>query len=83
MSSISLITPQSSPTIIQGWYNRAINSRSNSGFGLTPVPQINKKEQDLVGDNIKMDLREVGWDVGWFNVAQDRSQRRSLLNTLM
>jgi hypothetical protein len=28
--------PQSSPSIIQGWYNRPINGRSNSGFGSTP-----------------------------------------------
>jgi hypothetical protein len=28
----------SSPSIIQGWYNRPINGRSNSGLGSTPVP---------------------------------------------
>jgi hypothetical protein len=35
-------------------------------------------------DNIKMDLREIGWDgVDWINLAQGRDQRRALVNTLM
>jgi hypothetical protein len=32
-------------------------------------------------DNIKMDLREVGW--GGINLAQDRDRRRALVNTVM
>jgi hypothetical protein len=32
-------------------------------------------------DNIKIDLREVGWDgMDWFDLAQDRNQWRSLVN---
>jgi hypothetical protein len=35
-------------------------------------------------DNIKNDLREIGWcDKEWITVAQDRDQCRSLLNTVM
>jgi hypothetical protein len=35
-------------------------------------------------DNIKMDLREVGWDgMDWIDVAQDRDQWRALVNTVM
>jgi hypothetical protein len=35
-------------------------------------------------DNIKMDLREIGWDgVDWIDVAQDRDQWRALLNMVM
>jgi hypothetical protein len=31
-----------------------------------------------------MDLREVGWDGrDWIDLAQDRDQRRALLNTVM
>jgi hypothetical protein len=31
-------------------------------------------------DNIKMDLREIGWDgVGWMYMAQDRDQWRALV----
>jgi hypothetical protein len=35
-------------------------------------------------DNIKMDLRELGWDsMEWIDLAQDRNQWRALLNTIM
>jgi hypothetical protein len=35
-------------------------------------------------DNIKMDLREIGWDgVEWIDLAQDRDQWRALVNTGM
>jgi hypothetical protein len=35
-------------------------------------------------DNIKMDLKEIGWDgVDWFNIAQDRGQWRALVNTVL
>jgi hypothetical protein len=35
-------------------------------------------------DNIKMDLRELGWDVvDWIELAQDRDQWMALVNTVM
>jgi hypothetical protein len=35
-------------------------------------------------DNIKMDLREIGWvDMNWIDLAQNRDQWRALVNTLM
>jgi hypothetical protein len=35
-------------------------------------------------NNIKMDLREIGWcGVDWFDLAQNRDQRRALVNTVM
>jgi hypothetical protein len=35
-------------------------------------------------DNIKMDLREIGWDgLDWIALAQDRDQWRALVNTVM
>jgi hypothetical protein len=35
-------------------------------------------------DNIKIDLREIGWDgMDWFDLAQDRDQCRALVNTVM
>jgi hypothetical protein len=35
-------------------------------------------------DNIKIDLREIGWDgVGLVDLAQDRDQWRALVNTVM
>jgi hypothetical protein len=35
-------------------------------------------------DNIKIDLREIGWDgVDWTDIVQDRDQWRALMNTVM
>jgi hypothetical protein len=35
-------------------------------------------------DNIKTDLREIGWDgVDWIDMAQDRDQWRALVNTVL
>jgi hypothetical protein len=35
-------------------------------------------------DNIKVDLREIGWDVmDWIDLVQDRDQWRALVNTVM
>jgi hypothetical protein len=34
-------------------------------------------------DNIKMDLREIGWGgMDWINLAQDRDKWRALVNTI-
>jgi hypothetical protein len=38
----------------------------------------------MLVDNIKIDLREIGWDgMDWIDVAQDRDQRSALMNTVM
>jgi hypothetical protein len=35
-------------------------------------------------DNMKIDLREIGWDgMDWIDLAQDRDQWRALVNTIM
>jgi hypothetical protein len=35
-------------------------------------------------DNIKMDLRDIGWDgTDWIDLVQDRDQWRTLVNTGM
>jgi hypothetical protein len=35
-------------------------------------------------DNVKMDLREIGWDgMDWIDVAQDRDQWRAPFNTVL
>jgi hypothetical protein len=36
------------------------------------------------GDNIKVDLEEVGWEcVNWINMAQDRDKYAGFLNTVV
>jgi hypothetical protein len=50
-----------------------------------------QKEGDHLGrprrrwvDNIKMDLREIGWDgVDWVDLAQERDHWRALVNMVM
>jgi hypothetical protein len=35
-------------------------------------------------NNIKIDLREIGWDgMDWIDLAQDMSQCRAIVNTVM
>jgi hypothetical protein len=35
-------------------------------------------------DNIRIDLREIGWEsLDWIHLAQDRNQRWALVNTVM
>jgi hypothetical protein len=35
-------------------------------------------------DNIRMDLREIGWGgTDWIDLAQDRDQWRALVNTVL
>ena len=34
-------------------------------------------------DNIKMDLREVGWGEDWMEMAQDRDRWRALVNIVV
>jgi hypothetical protein len=34
-------------------------------------------------DNIKIDVREIGWDMDWIDLAQDRDQWRALVITVM
>jgi hypothetical protein len=35
-------------------------------------------------DNIKIDLREIGWDgMEWMDLAQDGDKWRALVNTVM
>jgi hypothetical protein len=37
-----------------------------------------------VVENIKMDLREIGWDgMDWVDLAQDRDQWRALVNMIL
>jgi hypothetical protein len=44
---------------------------------------VGKPRRRWVG-NIKMDLREIGWDrVDWIDMAQNRHKWRALVNTVL
>jgi hypothetical protein len=48
--------------------------------GRTPLGRPRRKWED----NIKMDIREIGFgDVDWIHLAQDRDRWRALVNTVM
>jgi hypothetical protein len=48
--------------------------------GKRPLGRPNRRRVD----NIKMDLREIGWDgMNWIDLAQDWTQWRALVNTVM
>jgi hypothetical protein len=45
--------------------------------------QVGRPRRRLV-NNIKMDLREIGWgSLYWIDLAQDRDQWRALVNTVI
>jgi hypothetical protein len=44
---------------------------------------LGRPRRSLV-DNIKIDLREIGWDgVDWINLVQDRDQWKALVNAVI
>jgi hypothetical protein len=48
--------------------------------GKTPLGRPRRRWED----NIKIDLREIGWDsMDWTDLAQDRDQWRAPVNTVM
>jgi hypothetical protein len=48
--------------------------------GKSPLGRLRRRWED----NIKMDLRKVGWGgMDWIGLAQDRDQWRALVNTVM
>jgi hypothetical protein len=52
----------------------------NGGGGRRPLGRPRRRW----GDNIKMDLREIGWGgMDWINLAQDRDRWRAVVNAVM
>jgi hypothetical protein len=59
---------------------RGLNRGTVPAFGKRPLGRPRRR---LV-DNIKMDVREIGWEgVDWIDMAQDRDQWRALVNTVL
>jgi hypothetical protein len=46
--------------------------------------ETTKKTKTRWVDNIRMDLREVGWgEVDWIGLAKDRNRWRALVNSVL
>jgi len=53
-------------------------------FGKAEAKELLRRHRRRWGDNIRMDLRDVGWeDVDWFHVVQDREQWWTVVKTVM
>jgi hypothetical protein len=54
---------------------------------LVGKPEVNRqlgRPRCTWEDNIRMDLREMGWEgVDWMHSDQDRDRQRALVNTVM
>jgi hypothetical protein len=69
------------------WHVALIGENKNAYRILVRKPegkrQLGRPRRRWV-DNIKMDLREIGWAVmNWIDLAQDMDQWRALVNTVM
>jgi hypothetical protein len=59
---------------------RACSTNGGKPDGKRPLEKPRRKWVD----NIKMDLREIGWDgMDWIDLAHDRVKWRALVNTVM
>jgi hypothetical protein len=79
----------SSPNIIRMIKSRRMRwARHVEGMGdeecIYDIGGRARRKETTRKTNIKMDLREIGWDgVDWIELAQDREQWRALVNTVM
>jgi hypothetical protein len=61
---------------VRGAYNILVGRPE----GRRPLGRSRRRRED----NIKMDLKEIGFgDVDWIDLAQDRDRWRALVNTVM
>jgi hypothetical protein len=67
---------------------RSTNGENKNVYRILVGKQEGKKPLErprhMGEDNIKMDLREIGWGgMDWSDLAQDRGQWRAFVNTVM
>jgi hypothetical protein len=61
---------------------RIIRLRKPHHYVKVEIPSVGPRRR--WEDNIKMDLRETGWEgVDWIHLAQDMDQWRAVVNTVM
>jgi hypothetical protein len=66
------------------WHVARMGEKRNAYRILVGKPEGRRPLRRRWVDNIKMDLREIGWDaMDWIDLAQDRDQWRTLVNTVM
>jgi hypothetical protein len=85
----------SSPSIIRMMKSRRVRwaghvarmEENNAYMVLIANPEENRQPGRPIRmwvDNIKMDLREIGWaGMDWIDLAQDRCQWKAFVNTVM
>jgi hypothetical protein len=63
---------------------RKMTSTFNTDFGKPEGKRLLGRPTSRLGDNIRMDFREIGReDVHWMNLSQDRVSWRTLVKTVM
>jgi hypothetical protein len=64
-----------------------MGERRNAYMKLVGKPEGRRpmgRQRQMWVDNIKMDLKEIGWDgMDWIDLAQNRDQWRAIVNTVM
>jgi hypothetical protein len=61
-----------------------MRSAYNTLLGKSEGKKTLERDRHRWEDNIRMDLREIGWDgVDWMHLAQDRGQYRTPVNMVM
>jgi hypothetical protein len=86
-SSPSIIRMIKSRNMSWGGHVARMGEKRNAYRILVGKPEgkrpLGRPRRRWVG-NIKIDLREIGWDgMDWIDLAQDRDQWRALVNTVM
>jgi hypothetical protein len=64
------------------WHARDRREKCTRFWWEIPKKRVYSEDRDV--DEIKMDLREIGWRVlGWIHLAQNRNLWRAVVNTVM